>query len=652
MRLIGTHVDDPYQLRGLEAARRRSFFNQFTHKLKQFNRKIPSVPVSITAREPIPLVRGKPSIAHLSNDIVRCILNFVQDSSAEDVLKMASLSSSLYLQARYVQHRVVYINLDKRRYVRDRLELILRYGLLPAIRTLELSGNNHDELLEEERGILALLADMLPAMTGLRDLDWKVGRKTAVPIPKYILETLHPSTHLHASLICDCDTDDDSQSHTQAREFLSHITNNQNLFTLSVRIVFIHEEECLRTMRALKTVLLSCPNIRRIPMMDVWVPRNRCWGYAPALHAPYCGLGLSNGERPPALEEIGISEYPWGHNEIHPLSSFARGYPEKGIERDYWVETFDWSRVVRLNDVTPYLALLIAPKLTHLKEIVYVGQVCWDMTELLNEISSPLERLTITSWSDVANNPDSITRHGANLRQLKMHLSGAMRPVANFMTDRDLIPLCKGLPRLEELEIDIARNEIANDWPYESLNAISRLPCLRTAELWFELGTNHDPAPTPILTMSSAHHLFSYLRERNKTIQRLILHSGCPLYLSVDGILGWSMQNSMTFACTMTYPCDAEGGVISVTCPNLTKELNTQLASLAKVDNDWVNSKELDAKRVPLKVALEGPLAVDEWRAWQNRRWRRDHPEEIPIRERFILHPLRKGVKMMKAIRV
>lgn len=648
-------VEDPYQLRYLDnyqgirpvAPRRRQSLSQNNSH----------VPMFITAREPISLERGKLSIAHLSSDIVRCVLDSVQDSNPESIPSVASTSSFLYMQARYVQHRFVHINLDKRTHIRDRLHLIMRYNLHPAIRTLKLSGKKHDKLQEDANEILTLLSDMIPSMTGLLDLDWKVGRLTAVPIPASILGSLPSTPRLHTSLFCDSEitsTADDSEFHAQAREFLGRLSNNQNLFTLSIRIVFFYEEECRRTMHALKTVLLSCPNIRRLPMIDVWYPRNRCYGFdGLAIDPPYCGLGLSGGERPPALEELGITFYPWGHEDVPPLRYFVLGYPEKGAEKDYWAKTFDWSRLVKLNDISPELDPIV-PKLTRLREVAFDDLEHIDHTEFLNELTSTLESLSIVCWENVGSRPDPIIRHGATLRKLRVHRR-ELRDIN--MTSQDIAQLCKGLPRLEELAIDIARDEVANDWPYEALDAIASLPSIRTIELWFKLGCPRPRAPTPFvaptpfLTVSSSRRLFSYLHERNKNIRRLILHSGAPWHESWDGHPTWDMQNSMTFVCTMVYACGEEGGSIRVTCPDLGRALNAELEHLDQVDRDWSVSSKLDPVRVPLKVALDGPLTEDEWESWYYRQRvprERAHPDRTTILRRFIIGPLRRMWRWVK----
>ncbi|KAI1080912.1 hypothetical protein F5B20DRAFT_588874 [Whalleya microplaca] len=616
------------------------------------------VAVSITAREPVPLERGRPSIAHLPDNIVRRILSFVQDSSSEDILTVASLSSSLYTQARYVQHRVVHIDLDKSNHAHNSLDLITYRGLLPAIRVLVVNGKQHVELQEEGKALLARLAGMLPGMTGLRDLHWKVareihwteGRTTTVPIPTNILDSLPVRLRLHTSIV----SDERIESHSQVREFLARLTSNQNLFTISVHILFICGRECLKTMTALKKVILSCPNLRRIPRIHVWYPPDHGVNFGPEFGAPYCGLGFANGERPPALEELGVARYPWGSVNKHPFSIHCRGYPEEGQEWEYWADKFDWSRLLRLNTLHGDMVESITPKLTSLREAVFDDGNAYGFhkTAFLDGLIAPLEFLSICNWVEIGK-PETITQHGATLRKLKIHQLEGLYNADSYVTDEDLAKLCNGLPRLEELAIDIARDENANDWPYGALDAIAKFPRLRTVELWFKLGWGSTPIPAPYITVSSARYLFDYLRKEENNIQRLILHSGAPgygfLHRQYCGEPPWSEQNCITLVCNMVYHSDAQQGVFSVTCPSLSKELNVELNRLAQQDDrNQINLKELDEKSLPLKIALDGPLTMDEWKTWRHQQWvrrRKAYRQQNSMLGRFIIGPLKRAWK-------
>jgi hypothetical protein len=130
------------------------------------------------------------------------------------------------------------------------------------------------------------------------------------------------------------------------------------------------------------------------------------------------------------------------------------------------------------------------------------------------------------------------------------------------------------------------------------------------------LGGDREPA-RPYLTISSARHLFSYLRERNNKIQRLILHTEnlpaferpCPdpgLHIFQSE---WEKSNSMPLVCSMVYDDGAEDAATNVTCPGLSKELNASLGCLGEGQ-----IAPLARETLPLKVALDEPLTASEWR--------------------------------------
>ncbi|KAK7420224.1 hypothetical protein QQX98_002879 [Neonectria punicea] len=590
-----------------------------SHHFFKNRREQHRVEVSIVTREPVPLDRARPSVAQLPDPIIRRILTFFHDIRPEDLQTVASLSSALYEQARYVQHSNVHIDLDKSRHVLDRLHLVGRLGQFPAIRTLKVSGRKCEQAQEESNEILARLVVVMPAMTGLRHLDWDVGctrpgalkRATVVPLSTSILAALPAGLRLRTFVFCN----ETKESHVQARTFLHRLASNQSLCTLSIQVTFIDEQDCVETMRALKKVLLSCPNLTRLPMIDVWYPRGGCNGYGPPQveGGPYCGLGLVNGEKPPALEELCMRDYPWGLERAR----HCQGYIAKGYEWDYWAETFDWSRLVRLNDVPYFLASAIAHKLPRLRELVLENQVCAGIdADFLHQVSSPLQLISLSSWNRVDSMPELISRHGTTLRRLKIHEPerGWDNGRHTFATAPDLVHLSKSLPHLEHLVLDITRDDETQEWPYAALDAIAAFPRLRTVELWFPLGMK-PPAPAPLLTASSARHLFHYLRERNGNIQRVTLHSGAPLPPAkgfFESLLdlgpSWAMHNSVGFVCDMVHDGESPDSWLSAWCPDLSTHMNAQLPSLIqRAGRELPYPQKLDADGLRLRVALDGP---------------------------------------------
>lgn len=73
-------------------ARIRAYFSK-----RQSQNKTEHVPIRITVREPVLLDPGRPSLAHLPNEVVLRILSFI-----DDLHTVASLSSAFYEKARYI----------------------------------------------------------------------------------------------------------------------------------------------------------------------------------------------------------------------------------------------------------------------------------------------------------------------------------------------------------------------------------------------------------------------------------------------------------------------------------------------------------------------------------------------------------------------
>jgi hypothetical protein len=558
--------------------------------------------------------------------VVFLVLSFVDNS---DLGKVALLSSAFYEKARRVQHYTVQINLSQCSQALGRLDVLAR-NHLPAVRVLEVDSTAQEGEKREE--ILSRLADMLPHMTGLRDLNWHLPsvsrawhRNVPVLIPRAFLDHVPTRTRLHTCVGCIAS----DESHGQARAFLAQLADNQNLFSLSVHVAFFGEHACRATMRVLKQVLLSCPRLTRIPYLYIGPPEGVVGSCRPG--APYCGLGLSGGERPPALEELGVTVYPWGFVPtaalLAQLGIYCAAYPAKVNEIQYWAETFDWSRLRRLNDIPSSLGLDIAPKLIALKEVVFECRQ-WDKATFLEQVPTELELVSIPGWSYVnrkpgpsyvSSKPGPITRHGAALRKLTIH---CMEPwtAGSLVTDADLVVLSNGLPYLTELALDIARDQNENDWPYSSLEIITRFPCLQSVKLWFELGYGLPSRPIPHVTVSAAHHLFAYLRERNRNIQRLELYSGAPSppsLMSWHPDSNWAMQNSVRLLCEVSLrDGDAVDGFIRVTCPDFSEEMNAELARRVKENREGRRGLAEDVMGLLLEVALDGPLTLQEWRAW------------------------------------
>lgn len=271
---------------------------------------------------------------------------------------------------------------------------------------------------------------------------------------------------------------------------------------------------------------------------------------------------------------------------------------------------------------------------------------------------SPLEVLCLPCLND-AQMCEEVTRwfgaivqHGSTLRSLTMHTKNwcSWRDPDRAMTEQALKLLLPddekggGLPRLEELFLDLAWDEDGGGWPYRALDVIARFPRLRGVELWFRLRRGYLQAH-PHLTFATARHSAEYLHQRNPRLQRLVLRpglgewratpqrTGCQQTPVPRSELSWIDFNCVSLVCEFVAPspligADDDSGTI-IMCPELSRELNWRLCRLAWSPNDDNGDYEgprgehlmatgLDEKTLPFKVALDGPLSGGEWKAWCN----------------------------------
>jgi hypothetical protein len=567
----------------------------------------------IPARKPEPRDKGQPSLTKLPRDIIFRIIEFIQDVSPESVVNLASVSSHMYHQARYVQHRHVSINLEHAN-VSNFLDFIARNGLAPVIQALHVASRRRQPD-QEPHPALSRLCDLIPNMTGLRDIHWKGS-----VIPEQILGGVKqlPRARLYMR-IEDYDFQPSGRE-SPGTQLLASLAGSPNLFSVCADITYTSAEGCLEAMRPLKKLLLSCPNLRRLSL-DVDQPRQGCVVYGPT--AEYCGLGLSNGERPPPLEELVIRSYPWGQAKEGSAWSFnCLGYPGTGQEMDYWADTLDWSQLRRLHDVNFLLAPKIASKLTSLKHIKF--NASWSanaerVTQFFDELPSVLESISIPNLTCVG--ADTILRHGTGLRRLEIHSKEFHQSKWNdhVPTKHDLVQFRDGLPHLEELIIDLDKDQ-ANWLPHDTLDILAGFPKLRRLGLWFELGNASETPPEPLITAESACQLFRYLRgnatsQQPARIQRLHVHSGDPRGpghgFYVSEIVHWPGENATSFVCEMAERDDEVArGLLRVTCPDLTPELNQQINRIIRGEEE----RSLpERNKVAFQVALNGPMPSEAW---------------------------------------
>lgn len=572
-------------------------------------------PDSFASRKPVPLDPARPSLAGFPNHLVALILEHLAE---DDLIRVSTMCLSFYEQARYVQHRVVRINLDHahREHVKKRLDLMARRGLLPAVRVLEVTGALRFRVDEEEtKEIREQLGLLVPGMSGLRDLHWRLlDSRTTAAFPPPMLDSLPARSRLHVSFFCGAL----DGAALAARDFLLRLKGNQNLQTVTYEVLYFEAPQTIpKTMRALKEVLLSCPNLTRLFAQSAdpsctELSRSRS----------FMGLNLADGEIPAPFEEIGLGAYDWGfavfgrQNSQHP-------------EHLHWAENLDWSRLTTLRDADETAAQYLVPKMTNLKRLE-LGFHQPNSPDVLGHVCSRLEALSLTGylWARSIETPAhplnvAAAKFGTSLRELRVH-----DPSAQFSQvyegPSDLLELGRRLPRLEtlELDVDIDRGGVGgggdDDPPWAAyLDAVAGgFSGLRTLELWTVQSGRSTSSP---VAAGSARRMFARLREKNRHIQRLILHSGVNHCFT-------NLECTVAYDRRVTGHDDGDDNnntrYIRVASPDLGSERNLrldELVQMAKSDRPaWDGDvTKLDEKSMLFRAALEGPQVRRDWEKWR-----------------------------------
>ncbi|KAK5126077.1 hypothetical protein LTR85_011432 [Meristemomyces frigidus] len=582
-----------------------------------------AVDVLIQPRQPQAIDSDRPSLIALGTDILTLIIDFVQDSHPKSTLSLVFVNSYFHSLARYSQHRTITLKFleeaDQRQAIYDRLDCIEQQCLLPAIREL-----NIDPPWTCTENVTLPMAHLMPGMTGLRDVRW-AGNNVPPPFLEALKRpTSDPSTtarkmpRLHTR---------DWWGLTDASTNLHALHANHNLHSLDIRKAYYTAQECRAHTEPLKDLLLTCPNLR-ILSLDIAVPVEMC-----VVHAPppqYCGLGFTDGERPlAALEELVLTAYPFGtkplpggNGKVWPAYPYHIGYPGKVPEIEYWAETFDWSRLQRLEIGYPHVdfALMLMPKLIALKVAVF--QNMWgeeeETRQFFREVPVRLEGIETSTLAHVG--VEGIARHGAALRTLRIHRGedcyGLWRK--NAITAEQLARIREVCPLIVELAIDVLRHD--NGWPWDTLDVLASFPRLRRLQIWFELNLSdtsnadgkrvRDDGSEPVrppVTLSAAVMLYTHLLNQAQylvqqeqeqqqhppptcpsQLKHLTLHVlGYPPRMFQFGASGpehWPAAQPMTFTCTLS-PRDDEAarGRFAVSCEGRVEVWSDEMEDLDAV---------------------------------------------------------------------
>ena len=324
----------------------------------------------------------------------------------------------------------------------------------------------------------------------------------------------------------------------------------------------------------------------------------------------YSGCGFANGERPPALEELDLVEYPFsGKHTLDGPRSGREYLTGESYEIEYWRDHFDWSRLRRLGVPSASLGLALMPKLLNLNEVSFGGDDLMGIALFLKEVPAALQSITLQYLHPEI--LEGLSKHGSSLRKLTVHhVEHAHHDwSAEATTAEELCILRESCPHLEELAVDLPRYD---DWPYEALSALASFPALRHLEVWFELGIqSSDGYRRPSVTFQTVATLCKSLwtSAGRSHLAQFVVHAGAPK-ITARGLLApsayWVLGQRADFVCEICERDDeAAAGHYRIACP---------AAGLSARD-DEVEAKVLEARRTvlcpkKLKVALNGPSTM------------------------------------------
>jgi len=569
----------------------------------------------LNPRQPQACDANTASLILLGSDIAILVADLLQETSPKSLSSLALTNQWLHSIARYSQHRTVVLQVPAAQAMKvlcDRLKYLENQKLLSAIRSLEI---RHPENLVEETVIL--IGNYIRRMTGLRDLHCPYSGTS-----HRLLEVLQlcPSVRLHTTVTNHGKRADEEHNPLSLQRC-------ENLSSLTCTVCYMNGEMCKQMTQPLKQVLLSCPNLRTLNL-DIGMPRSGC--VIPNPPREYCGFGFVGGERPPALEELVLVDYPFGY-EPYTLNSvtFGTGYPCKGGEEDYWAEHFDWTHLRRLTAPTTSFVLKLMPKLTALQEVKFssYGQDKDDSVRFYQEVPTSLQSICVPNLASVS--LEGILRHSKSLRRLQIHQNedyqGRWRALDGSMDDlrciRDECHL------LEELNIDLARS---GDWPWDVLDILATFPRLRHLEIWFELGiVKEDGLVKPYITLEAVSMLFQHLRTRSKIqpspLQTMRVHSGCPPPIGYGFLAAaafWPHSQSTEYICMPSERDDeAREGIFIISNRSITAKsseleyvLKANRRSMAEERKPKPKSKSKSKSGTnQLKLALDGPISLLQW---------------------------------------
>ncbi|CAH0045695.1 unnamed protein product [Clonostachys solani] len=528
------------------------------------------------------------------------IIDMLYNDSPSSANELARASSFYYHMTRYRQYRELCVTISATTNevaFQNRLAVMEEEGLFPAIRRLKVRIRATDK-----QKCTTSMIEFLGKMMTLRDLEWRYATKikmaTCVPHQLISLLQSRPQVRLHAGV------SPSSVRHPRSEHDFEYnlyrLEELKNLRSFQIRFAYRKPKTCELILPCVKRVMMSCPNLRKlkIDIQQRWRDNDRLAHY-------YAGLGFVDGERLPALEELHLGHYEFGHDaDEWPLLGRCIGYPGNGDEMAYWAETFDWSMLRRVHMGRVQFAVKIAPKLISLQE-VSVDNVAQGWRVFFQSLPVALRIIKVPSFDII--DLETLTKHGRCLK--KLDLAHSYYKSSRALDASSLLTIREECPRIRDLALDLDR---AGEWPYEMLDILTGFPQLQNLTIRLDSGTP-ERMIQPYVTYSAVCHLFSYFRSQRslamKPLRQLTINTGSFHYHQWDRSLRkWTRDLAITFSCRMSGAGDDDNGngSLNVRCQHLSEEENQQLARSTSDSNLSIDSNK------KLRVVQQGPTAC-EW---------------------------------------
>ncbi|KAI1328107.1 hypothetical protein F5Y16DRAFT_420250 [Xylariaceae sp. FL0255] len=623
---------------------------------------IPSAHNPISKKAPVSLVTGHPPLNSFPIEILQATLRLL---GPEDLQTLSKLNIDLYWNAIYVLYEELELDLQDMSSTSQalkQLEFLERHGLLRAVRVLKVWNPSHEiedeekeassdpTILDLRKDVLHQLDQIIQRMEGLNDFHWETDS-----IRSTLIHSLPNKTRLH--LTCRV-----AKSNRLLCESFRQLEKNQNLVSISLQ-AYCPRPEIIELMNLLWELLFSCPNLTRLPSLEFRstsevqqdeyssdssdeddsdndydedssttgdsessdVNHTHAGGdslpnvntstpgaedLSPIIATEVAGSGgpdPNNNRGYAVLEELGFYSL--------PLMGDYRGPEHVAIKlfQRKWLNTVDWSQLVRLNPICPGIALRIAPMLSNVKEVIITGYLTKSGVEDFLEAipNGTIESLTLMGgWRDLDKELVEIitNRYGSSLRKLFITPCGGgpcRRRDLDYSAQmvQALSLFSQGLPFLEELGID--KHIVKNTLLFDKLDLVATMSSLRTVKIW---GFCEHQGSEHVLNAFSARSLFAYLRARNRTIANLVVESTecCPK-------CAWRSEyyQPMRYECGISLSRgDETRGFIELSCSLLSTAQNKELSVILKGTEDVSEvPKFLEANNIEtaeLDIALYG----------------------------------------------